>query len=436
MSQTNEVDTPPGGDAPGAAALVDDRTLPARMADTLADLVDAVVMTDRIIAAAFALRAGVIDQVRLWSEISENAAALTLERPTGPGWNARTVARRVVAAELACALRIPERTMENLLEQSRALLHELPATMDALNAGEISYRHAEKMIDHAGSVPAEARETFEAALLPQAKRLTVSKFDAKARIMREREHPDTITARHLASVLDRNVQVQPDQDGMAWLHAFLPAHQVSGIMDRLTRMGLTLHTPAEPRTLTQVKADVFSDLLIDGVTQARVGRGIRAKVMVTVPVLTLLGRSEAPGCLEGFGPIDPDTARELSANAPSFRRLLTHPETGCVLSVGRDSYTVPKDLKDWLRVRDETCRFPGCQRAATGCDLDHSTDWFCQGETAHDNLAHLCRKHHRLKHNTPWTVTHTGGGILTWTSPAGRTYTTETETTLEPPPPF
>jgi hypothetical protein len=104
--------------------------------------------------------------------------------------------------------------------------------------------------------------------------------------------------------------------------------------------------------------------------------------------------------------------------------------------VGRDSYTVPKDLKDWLRVRDETCRFPGCRRAVTGCDIDHSTDWFCQGETAHDNLAHLCRKHHRLKHNTPWTVTHTGGGILTWTSPAGRTYTTEPETTLEPPPPF
>ncbi|HZK59168.1 MAG TPA: HNH endonuclease, partial [Cryobacterium sp.] len=96
------------------------------MADTLGDLVDAVVMTDRIIAQAFALRAGVIDQVRLWSEISENAAALTLERSTGPGWNARTVARRVVAAELACALRIPERTAENLLEQSRALLHELP----------------------------------------------------------------------------------------------------------------------------------------------------------------------------------------------------------------------------------------------------------------------------------------------------------------------
>lgn len=421
MSQTNECDAPPGGDRPGAAAPPDDRTVPAKMADTLGDLVDAVLMTDRIIAQAFALRVGVIDQVRLWSEISENAAALTTERSNGPGWNARTVARRVVAAELACALRIPERTAENLLEQSRALLHELPATMDALNAGEISYRHAEKMIDHAGSVPGEAREAFEAALLPQAKRLTVSKFEAKARIMREREHPDSITARRLVSVLDRNVQVQPDQDGMAWLHAFLPAHQVSGIMDRLTRMGLTLHTPAEPRTLTQIKADVFADLLIDGVTQAGVGRGIRAKVMVTVPVLTLLGTSEAPGCLEGFGPIDPDTARELSANAPSFRRLLTHPETGCVLSVGRDSYAVPKDLRDWLRVRDETCRFPGCQRAVTGCDIDHSTDWYSSGETAHDNLAHLCRKHHRLKHNTPWTVTHTGGGILTWTSPAGRT---------------
>lgn len=153
---------------------------------------------------------------------------------------------------------------------------------------------------------------------------------------------------------------------------------------------------------------------------------------MTVPVMTLLGRSEEPGHLEGYGPIDAETARDLAARAPSFRRLLTHPETGVVLSVGRQSYAVPADLRSWLRIRDETCRFPGCNRRAERCDIDHITPWQMGGTTDHRNLIHLCRHHHRVKHETAWSVSPSAplrstdlfarSGDVTWTSPAGRTY--------------
>ena len=62
-------------------------------------------------------------------------------------------------------------------------------------------------------------------------------------------------------------------------------------------------------------------------THPNLGTGVRARVLVTVPVLTLLGRSAEPA-LEGYGPIDIDTARELAAGAPGLVRILTHPETG------------------------------------------------------------------------------------------------------------
>jgi hypothetical protein len=199
-----------------------------------------------------------------------------------------------------------------------------------------------------------------------------------------------------------------------------------------------------------LRADVFRDLLIDGQPgdgrcgeglhgdDGRYGgtaRGVTAKVFVTVPVLTLLdrddllGRDEPPATLDGYGPIDPDTARTLAAHAPSFIRLLTHPETGAVLSVGRDSYRVPQDLKNWLQVRDVTCRFPGCSRHAARCEIDHTRDWAHDGQTRHDNLAHLCKSHHILKHKSDWQVAQArdGTGNLTWTSPAGRNYVTEPE---------
>ncbi|MCF4120766.1 HNH endonuclease [Antribacter sp. KLBMP9083] len=186
---------------------------------------------------------------------------------------------------------------------------------------------------------------------------------------------------------------------------------------------------------------------------ARIARRIIPKVHVTVPVQTLLGGS-APATLDGHIPLDPDTARALVAHAPSFKRVLTHPETGAVLSVGRDSYTVPADLRDWLLVRDVTCRFPGCGRPALRTDLDHTTDWGAGGGTSADNLAHLCRAHHTLKHQTAWTLQTgdttgnttgqgvratgsaasapgaPGDGALTWTSPAGRRYASSSENAI------
>lgn len=161
---------------------------------------------------------------------------------------------------------------------------------------------------------------------------------------------------------------------------------------------------------------------------------LRPTVAITVPVLTLLGHAEEPGHLDGYGPIDPATARALAASAPSFIRILTHPETGAVLSVGRDRYAVPADLRTWLRLRDQTCRFPGCSRAAVRCEVDHTVafrEGGARGRTEAANLAHLCRKHHRLKHTTRWNVEQRPGGELTWTSPTGRRYATRPGLDLE-----
>jgi hypothetical protein len=159
-------------------------------------------------------------------------------------------------------------------------------------------------------------------------------------------------------------------------------------------------------------------------------------VYLTVPVLTLLGHTDQPAELDGYGPIDPDTALRLAAHAPSFRRILTHPETGAYPSYGRKSYRVPADLAGYLRVRDGGCRFPGCSRRAAGCDIDHTIDWATGEATRHENLSHLCRKHHRLKHNTGWRMTQLPGGDIRWTSPAGREYTsTPTNPFTTPPAP-
>ena len=403
-------------------------------------MLEAIVEVERLMALLMASRTVAINEVYQLALVAGNPDRSGFGRP----WSTKIAAHRVASSELAVATRISEREAQQLVADSTTLVEDLPATLDALRSGRVSYRHASILIDEARSLPAESWAAFEAVALPEAETRTPAGFRQRARIVRERQHPTSIDERRRDAVDGRSVRLEPGRDGMAWLTAHLPAEQAIGAYQRLTEMACGLDAADDPRTLAQRRADVFADLLIDGVaSNTGFGRGVRATVLVTVPVLTLLDRDapgsapatataqvRAPATLEGYGPISDDVARRLAAHAPSFVRLLTHPENGAVLSVGRDRYTVPKDLKLWLRVRDETCRFPGCDRAAANSDVDHTVDWQHDGATRHDNLAHLCRPHHRLKHNTDWRVNHAGGGALEWEAPSGRTYRTEPATHL------
>ncbi|MEO6309232.1 MAG: HNH endonuclease signature motif containing protein, partial [Leifsonia sp.] len=80
---------------------------------------------------------------------------------------------------------------------------------------------------------------------------------------------------------------------------------------------------------------------------------------------------------------------------------------------------------------------PGCNRAAADCDLDHGIEWRDRGRTRFDNLAHLCKRMHKLKTETNWNLDQQPGGVIEWTSPTGHVYVTEPANPIEvPPPPF
>jgi hypothetical protein len=305
----------------------------------------------------------------------------------------------------------------------------------ALQAGTISWQHARIMVDEtlnldpAGAAALEAHFLDPAAPNPArgcpAGELTPSRFRAKARTWRERHHPDSIEKRHTRSAADRRIEYSPDRDGMAWLSAYLPADQAAGIWDRTTTAARALQSPAEPRTLTQLRADAATAWLLGG--HAEKIPSPKAQVLVTVPVFALMSLTEEPATLDGYGPIPPSMARALVANgAESFHRVLTDPRNGAPLEIGRDSYRIPKAMRQWLRLRDGKCPFPGCNNQSLDNNADHLLAWHQGGTTGISNLGQPCPKHHRLKHTTPWKPTQaTKTEPPGWTSPTGRHYTSE-----------
>ncbi len=84
-------------------------------------------------------------------------------------------------------------------------------------------------------------------------------------------------------------------------------------------------------------------------------------------------------------------------------------------------YRPSEALTAFVRMRAMTCSFPGCNRAAHRCDLDHLIPWPA-GATHPGNLAPLCRLHHLLKTFSGWTPSAKPDGRIQWSAPTGHTY--------------
>ncbi|QJU54104.1 DUF222 domain-containing protein [Herbiconiux sp. KACC 21604] len=163
---------------------------------------------------------------------------------------------------------------------------------------------------------------------------------------------------------------------------------------------------------------------------------ITPTVVVTIPAETLSGAADTPADLLGYGPIDATSARHLAARATSVLELVRDRATGAPLSFGRTRYVPPASLRTLLQHDDRTCRFPGCSRSADHCELDHTLAWEDGGTTDPGNLAHLCPRHHHLKHSPGWSVAQhpSGSRALTWTTPSGSLHTTTPPSRLAPRP--
>jgi hypothetical protein len=226
---------------------------------------------------------------------------------------------------------------------------------------------------------------------------------------------------------DRRVELIPLEDGMAELHAFLPAVEATRIYRRLDAFARAA-APGDPRTMDQRRTDVFADLLL-GTRSSDSSASV--VVQVTVPATMLMGLDDQPGELAGYGPIPAAVARDIAAGG-TWKRLLTDPESGQLLDYGRSTYRPPAGLADFVRARDHRCVFPGCSRSADACDLDHRIR-YPDGPTSAENLECRCRHHHRLKHEGGWTVEYVNRAHI-WTTPTGHQYIREPEPIAQPQP--
>ncbi|MDT0144702.1 DUF222 domain-containing protein [Microbacterium sp. PRC9] len=390
------------------------------------DAVDLVVETATMMSVFAAQRVTRIDSMR--REL--------LREASGRGDGVRDIVERSIRLELAAAMRITEYAAGRLITLAEALVRRYPAALDALSSGRITEKHAEIIADLLDEAPPELRDRLLERAMPSAESEPVGTFRRALRALIDSAQAATLEDRHQRAVTQRRIAVERGEDGMSGLWIFAPDVEIHAIHGRLTQMAKSIRkAEGETRTLDQLRADVATDLLLDGSTDhvPAAASGIRAQVVVTVPVLALLDDEFAdagdPPVVEGIGPIPLSKARELCGGGSRWMRVLTHPETGMVLSVGRDSYPPPAPLKRLVRWRADRCMGPGCSMPASRCEIDHQIRWVDEGETCLDNTLPFCKGHHLVKDNTDWQVRQIegSGGAVAWTSPTGRRYVVQPE---------
>jgi hypothetical protein len=216
---------------------------------------------------------------------------------------------------------------------------------------------------------------------------------------------------------------------------------------------------------------------------------LHGTVNLTMPLVTWLGWSQAPGQVPGFGALDADDSRAIATmlatdpatqwcvtltdpagrpvahgcakNGPpppgkSRPRMGPGPDAGpgagpglgslagpgppgdlewvravTITALERGTCTHPREtaayqpgaaLRHIIQIRQATCSYPGCRRAASGCDLDHTVPYDEGGRSCECNIGPVCRKHHRAKQAPGWALSQDEPGIMTWSTPGRRTY--------------
>ncbi|WP_390888002.1 HNH endonuclease signature motif containing protein [Candidatus Mycobacterium wuenschmannii] len=338
-----------------------------------------------------------------------------------------------VAAEIAAALNISHSLATSYLYYARAMRLRLPRVGALLQAGDLDYRSFQTIVYRTDLITdPDVIVAVDATLAGKAQHwpaMTRGALGAAVDRVVARADRDAVRRRRELQA-ERELSMVDDGHGLTEIFGRLLTPDAHALDARLDALAGTVCAD-DPRTRNQRRADSMAALtsgaerllcLCGRPDCPAIGGPLPTPVVIHVvaDLATVEGRGSSPGSMLNSDSLIPaDQIAELARSAKL--RPLVHPGD----APPEKRYVPSQALADFVRCRDLTCRFPGCDRPAVRCDVDHTVAHADGGPTHASNLKCLCRLHHLIKTFWGWSDRQLPDGTVVWTSPTRHTYMTD-----------
>lgn len=360
-------------------------------------LIEGIASLERLKAAAAARQARLAAALDMARRSAEAAAGVPAER-RGRG----------LAAEVALARRDSPVRGGRHLGFAKALVHEMPHTLAALEIGAISEWRATIAVRESACLDVDDRRRLDAELCSDIGRLDGmgdAALAAAAKAIAYRLDPHAVVDRAARAKEDRTVTIRPAPDTMTYLTALLPVAQGVSIYAALKR-------EADVCCDGRSRGQVMADTLVERVTGRPAEQPVPVSVNVVISDQALLGAENAAAVIAGYGSVPSAIARNFIADAvadersqATLRRLYATPAAGALVALESRARVFPKGLADFIGLRDQRCRTPYCDAPIR--HRDHATPHRSGGSTSGVNGLGLCEMCNYTKEADGWTVTAT-----------------------------
>lgn len=315
---------------------------------------------------------------------------------------------------------------------ARALVRELPCTLAALSDGVLNEWRATLVARETACLAAEDRAVADAWLagyLVDHPSVGDAELTAMVRRTVIGLDQDAVVKRRAAAAGGRRVGLRPLPDGMVQLTAILGLTEgvaaYAVLKKAADRQAGSLDESGEPRG----RGVVMAEELVARITGRTAATPSGVDLTVVMTDEALLGETDEPAHVEGYGPVAASWVRRLVGGLTDesqrvvVRRLFRKP--GRLVQLESVSRLMPPALKHLIRIRDQVCRSPWC--GAPIRHADHVVAHEQGGPTSLANGQGLCEACNYTKQQPGWTSTpshHPGQGhIVTLTTPTGHIYT-------------